>query len=144
MKQENYFGQNVDTVSKVLEQRGQMIDNPCQEGESLYRKFKETRQAPVKLAVALRGFFMETGTKSSQREEYGIYLRSRIRPTVEQLIAQEEVEKLECLYKLGWFETDKVDGFIAMAKKQQKVSALVWLLKLKAESVGFTDRDYKL
>lgn len=114
-----------------------------QEAERLYRTFQETRQEPLRLAAALRGFFRE-GIDPAQREAYGGYLRRRIRPAVEKLIEEDRVDRLEQLEELGWFDARQVDEYLRMARERGKISALVWLLELKWKKYGYHDKDFSL
>ena len=144
MEDKEKFQKNVEVVSKqppLKEQAG--VREPEEEAKSLYRKFLQTRQEPVRLAVALRGFFLPQ-TKEGEKEAYGRYLKSRIRPAMEALIDEDQVEKLEILESLGWLEDKNIDVFIRIARQGQKNAALVWLLHLKKEKYGFKDRDFSL
>lgn len=116
---------------------------PEREEERLYRTFRETKQEPLRLEAALRGFFLE-GVEPAQREDYGGYLRRRVRPAVEKLIEEDRADRLEQLEKLGWFDARQVDEYIRMAREREKVSALVWLLELKREKYGYHDKDFSL
>ena len=142
MEDKEKFQKNVEVVSKALkEQAG--VREPEEEAKSLYKKFTQTRQEPVRLAVALRGFFLPQ-TGEEEKEAYGRYLKSRIRPAVEALIDEDQVEKLEIIESLGWLEGKNIDVFIRIARQGQKNAALVWLLHLKKEKYGFKDRDFSL
>ena len=142
MEDKEKFQKNVEVVSKALkEQAG--VREPEEEAKSLYKKFTQTRQEPVRLAVALRGFFLPQ-TGEEEKEAYGRYLKNRIRPAVEALIDEDQVEKLEKIESLGWLEGKNIDVFIRIARQGQKNAALVWLLHLKKEKYGFKDRDFSL
>lgn len=114
--------------------------------EDLYKKFTESKQQKLRLEAALQGFFMESkdGVETAHREAYASYLKSRIRPAMEVLIREEETEKMEILTELGWFGKTELEQFIRSAREQSKLSALVWLLKLKQEKYGYEDRDFSL
>lgn len=56
MKDSEKFQMNVEVVSKALQEQAQTRE-PEEEARKLYKKFTATRQEPVRLAVALRGFF---------------------------------------------------------------------------------------
>ena len=143
MKEKNRLLLDVEVVNRALNSQLQGQDAHVQ-GQQLYKKFSETRQEPVKLAVALRGFFMETGVSSSEKETYGSYLKGRIRPAMEVLIEEENVEKMAMLEERGWFGQPQIEGFIKMAKERQKTSSLVWLLHLKNDKYGYSDYDFSL
>ncbi len=104
-----------------------------------YQKFQESKQAAVKLDIALEDFFREEET---HREVYGQYLRQRIRPAVEELIRREDLEKLEQLNQLGWLPP--VDDFLKLAAREKKNAAFVWLLRLKQEKYGFCEESFSL
>lgn len=142
MEEKEKFQRNVEVVSKALkEQAG--IRSPEEEAKSLYKKFTGTRQEPVRLAVALRGFFLPRAGEE-EKEAYGKYLKGRIRPAVEALIEEDQAEKLEILESLGWLDGTNIDVFIRIARQRQKNAVLVWLLHLKKEKYGFKDRDFSL
>ena len=104
---------------------------------------KSGNQEEVRLALALEGFFLED-TLQAQKEEFGQYLRRRIRPTMEALIDKDDVEKMEQLKDLGWLEGIPVEGFLKSARNKKKQAAMVWLLHLKDEKYGYADRDFTL
>ena len=112
--EEDKFQRNVETVTKALKERS-AVSLPQQEALQLYQKFSQTRQEPVRLAVALRGFFLKE-TEQDQRDAYETYLRGRIRPAVEALIEEEDVEKMQILEELGCF------GFGRFSEKIGSVS----------------------
>ena len=108
-----------------------------------YEKFRESRHAAVKLEIALEEFFLEE-TPEKARKDYGDYLRLRIRPAVEELIAREDVEHLQALEDLGWIPHSQLDGFLGTAARLRKNAALVWLLGLKQATLGFPGEDFSL
>ena len=107
MKDSEKFQMNVEVVSKALQEQAQTRE-PEEEARKLYKKFTATRQEPVRLAVAPRGFFLPQA-EPEEREAYGKYLKGRIRPAVEAVIEEDGVEKLEKLEKLGWLEEKNLD-----------------------------------
>lgn len=130
---------DVARISQALERNAS-----GQEGDKLYQKFNGTTQEPVRLAVALRGFFLADGVTESQREVFGAYLKRRIRPTAEALIEAEALPQLQQLEALGWLDAALVDAFLQSAIRQRKTSVTVWLLQLKTQKYGFRDRDFTL
>lgn len=114
------------------------------EGVRLYEKFNGTTQEPVRLAVALRGFFLPHGVTDQQRQVFGAYLKRRIRPAVEALIELEDLDRLQRLEQLGWFNGPLVDSFLQTAIRQRKSAVIVWLLQRKAQLYGYPDRDLSL
>lgn len=140
--EEDKFQRNVETVTKALKERS-AVSLPQQEALQLYQKFSQTRQEPVRLAVALRGFFLKE-TEQDQRDAYETYLRGRIRPAVEALIEEEDVEKMQILEELGWFQTPHIEIFIRMAREKKKTASLVWLLQLKARRQAYEEKDFSL
>lgn len=140
--EEDKFQRNVETVTKALKERS-AVSLPQQEALQLYQKFSQTRQEPVRLAVALRGFFLKE-TEQDQRDAYGTYLRGRIRPAVEALIEEEDVEKMQILEELGWLQNPHIEIFIRMAREKKKTASLVWLLQLKARRQAYEEKDFSL
>lgn len=115
------------------------------EQEFLYEKFKSTGQEKVKLSLALEGFFDEKpGFMEDAKIAYSQYLRRRIRPAMELLIREENIRKMELLEKNNWFGRNELESFIRTARKEQKLESLVWLMKLKDDKYGYTDRDFTL
>ena len=71
MEDKEKFQKNVEVVSKALkEQAG--VREPEEEAKSLYKKFTQTRQEPVRLAVALRGFFFPRPGRRKKKPTAGI------------------------------------------------------------------------
>ena len=116
---------------------------PKSDLETLYETFRTTPQEPQRLTAALRGYFNDS-VPPSQRQEYGAYLRTRIRPTIAALMAGEDIDKLELLERQGWLEDNRLDGLIQLAREQNRTASLVWLLRLKAERGLYHDRDLTL
>ena len=79
------FQKDVEVAATALEMRAENEDAK-EEAIHLYRKFGSTKQEPLRLAVALRGYFLEEGVEEEERAHYGAYLKKRIRPAVERLI----------------------------------------------------------
>lgn len=132
--------------------------------KTLYKKFSESKQEKLRLELALEGFFaeperMEKGDKDEEepdflrsdreewqkrREAYGKYLKMRIRPAMELLIRQSDLEKMEGLAKLGWIGEAELENCIQLAWKQENRVVLLWLLHYKNRAFGFKDREFLL
>lgn len=122
----------------------QTVQAPGPEAERLYRKFSQSRQEPVRLAAALRGFFLDEPVPEEQRAEYAAYLRRRIRPAVEALLEAEDVGRLERLEALGFLADVPLDGFLELACRRRQYAGLLWLLHLLNRRDGPRDRDLTL
>ena len=114
-----------------------------EEQSARYQKFKESRQEPLRLSIALEYFFDE-GLDTEAREAYQQYLHRRLRPASEALIDADDTVRLGELAEMGWFSQRQVDGLIELALRKKKTAALVWLLRWKGERYGFHDRDFSL
>ena len=68
------FQKDVEVAATALEMRAEKEDAK-EEAIHLYRKFGSTKQEPLRLAVALRGYFLEEGVEEEERAHYGAYLR---------------------------------------------------------------------
>lgn len=110
----------------------------------LYQKFQTTGQERIRLACALEGFFSEEDGKETEKSAYGQYLKRRIRPAMEALIREENVEKMELLEEQGWFGAAELDQFLAIARKEHRLESLVWLMKLKDSKYGYKDKTFEL
>ena len=77
-------------------------------------------------------------------EEYGYYLKRRIRPAVEMLIEADAVDKIEKLETQGWFGKKELESFIEIARRKKKTMALAFLMQLKDRKYGYEDRDFSL
>lgn len=142
MDEQEKFRMDVEIVSEALSRREGIKDSQAEEIQKLYEKFCSTGQEPVKLAIALRCYFMEQ--EETRRQAYGHYLRKRIRPAAEQLIEDEGVERLAYLEQQGWISEYLLEGFIKRARDRGKTASLVWLLHLKNEKYGYRDKDFSL
>lgn len=143
MDEEKRFREDVEVVSKALAKKGQS-ETPQTEGPKLYQKFRKTNRAAVRLAAALRGYFLEAGVSPEQRAEYEDYLKEQSGPAMEELIAEEAVEKMKILEQLGWFGGEQLEGFIQSARTRGKSASLLWLLHLKDKKYGYQDYDFTL
>lgn len=111
--------------------------------QKLYKTFKETKQEPLRLDSALKGFFLENA-EQTHKEEYLQYLKRRIRPAMEYLIKHDDIEKIQTLEKLGLFGEKELESFIQMARSQGKMISLMWFLQLKDRKYGYQDHDFSL
>ena len=64
------FQKDVEVAASALEMRAENEDAK-EEAFHLYRKFGSTKQEPLRLAVALRGYFLEEGVEEAERADYG-------------------------------------------------------------------------
>lgn len=135
--------------------------------EELYRKFKESKQEKLRLEIALQEFLKdgssdrETGTKEAGADmsvqgacfgegcqekwkEYGNYLKLRIRPAMEVLIRQGDVDKLEKLSGFGWIKEEQMEDFLRIAMQLDNRSVLLCLLHIKNRTFGFKDKEFLL
>ncbi len=110
--------------------------------DGTYREFLENPQPPVKLRNALEGYFSDPD--ASHHAAYGDYLRRRLRPAMEKLIAEDAAEKIEILLQQNWADAVQLEQFLQMAQKLKKPAALACLLQEKASRFGFRDRDFSL
>lgn len=111
------------------------------EWQENYRKFQSSKQEPLRLALALEGFFEPS---PEAREAYGQYLRRRLQPAVSALIDAGDIPRLSLLAEQGWFTARQTDDFIQLARAKKKTAVLVWLLRWKGERYGFRDKDFSL
>ena len=104
-----------------------------------YEKFRTSRQAAVKLDIAL-----SEGFRPGAPEAYGQYLRLRGGPAAEALIRQEDTQKLAIMAQNGWFPGDRIRELLALAVETGSHEALLWLLEWKKANGGFGLRDLSL
>lgn len=106
-----------------------------------YQKFVTSKQEPLRLSIALEGFFCDE-TDSEVRAAYGQYLRRRLQPAAAALIAADDTDRLA--YLAEWFTVKQLNDLIRLAGEKRKTAALVWLLRWKGERYGFQDKDFSL
>ena len=70
MKNNEKFQTDVEMVPKALRDQAQTRE-PEEEAIGLYRKFTTTKQEPVRLAAALRGFFLPEA-EDQEKEASGL------------------------------------------------------------------------
>jgi len=109
--------------------------------EERYLKFTQSRQEPLRLAIALQDYFLPVCSPEA-RQAYEAYLRRRIRPAASELVRAEEIDKLEQI--APWLSKELVEELLRMAAKEQRTAALVWLLRLKQEAYGFQAPEFPL
>ena len=119
-------------------------DAPEEEAARVWKKFSETRQEPVKMAMALWGYFLKEGISVQQRQEMAAYLKPRVRNAVEALIEEDEPEKIAVLEQAGWFGEKELDDFIRTSRERQKLQALVYLMKEKDAHYGYREEMLEL
>ena len=77
-----------------------------------YEKFRETKQAALKLRIALEEYFREEADTGSppreteeetakERQDYEAYLRRRVRPAAEELMEQNRIEVILQMEEMG-------------------------------------------
>ena len=137
------FQKDVEVAASALEMRAENED-AREEAIHLYRKFGSTKQEPLRLAVALRGYFLEEGVEEAERADYGAYLKKRIRPAVERLILEDDWEKIGKLYENEWFGEQELEVFLKLAEEWRRPAALMGLLHLKKEKYGFKEKKFEL
>ena len=113
------------------------------EQKGLHEKFSSTAQERIRLSCALEGFFEENISKSV-KADYGNYLKRRIRPAMENLLLEENIPKMEILEQQGWFGRKELDSFIQIAREQERLESLVWLMLLKDQKYGYDEPDFTL
>ena len=103
-------------------------------------KFRDSKQAAVKLQLALEGFSQECPCP----EDYLTYLLMRIRPAMESCILKEDTRLLDRMADLGWMDGLGLDDLIRTASDHRKNAALIWLLRRKQDTSGFCRPDFTL
>ena len=103
-------------------------------GDALYQKFMSSRQAPVRLELALSGFFQPDGYTDKQHRDFGDYLR----------LQRDALDKLQVLEELSWMDASVIEDCMDYAIRNQKTQAFIWLLERKTRKYGFHDRSFDL
>ena len=114
MREKSRYQMNVSVVTESLRMRAGK-DDPEEEAARVWKKFSETRQEPVKMAMALWGYFLKEGISVQQRLE-----------------------------QAGWFGEKELDDFIRTARERQKLQALVYLMKEKDAHYGYREEMLEL
>lgn len=134
---------NSEESAVVRIYRSQEHTPSMRDGDKLYQKFQTSKQEAIRLAVALRGFFLMPDLCESQREAYAAYLKRRIRPAAEALIEMNLLKHLMQMEEMGWLDANLTDLFLQKAISQRKSAMIVWLMQLKAQKYGYNDRDFR-
>ncbi len=111
--------------------------------DNRYQKFTTSKQEPLRLSIALEGFFQDE-TDDEARIAYGQYLHRRLQPAAAALIEADDTARLSQLAAQGWFTAKQTDELIRLAREKRKTAALVWLLRWKGAQYGFPDKDFSL
>lgn len=111
--------------------------------DNRYQKFTTSKQEPLRLSIALEGFFQDE-TDDEARTAYGQYLHRRLQPAATALIEADDTVRLACFAAQGWFTAKQTDELIRLAREKRKTAALVWLLRWKGAQYGFPDKDFSL
>lgn len=109
--------------------------------EAIYQKFLSSQQATVRLTLALDGFFAEEGFTPQQQQAFADYLKLRIRPALQSMIVQEDIDRIQRVDTLGWLSASVVEEGLSYAIAQKKTQSFLCLLKSKAKNYGFPDRN---
>lgn len=109
------------------------------EAEKLRHKFRSTSGETVRLAVALRGFFLSDGG-----EDYALWLKEHVRSAGEALVELGDWEKLTEFERRGWLDAELVEDLLRLAIRQRCSGMIVWLFRLKEQKYGYPDRDFRL
>lgn len=114
--------------------------------EQNYQKFRTTKQETLRLQAALAGFFEEekAGITAERKGEYAAYLKKRIRPALQALLKENRINEMEKLQKLGWFGAEILEELIVKAQEEGRFSAVIRLMRVKAEKYGYKDRDFEI
>ena len=114
--------------------------------EQNYQKFRTTKQETLRLQAALAGFFEEekAGITAERKGEYAAYLKKRIRPALQALLKENRIDEMEKLQKLGWFGAEILEELIVKAQEEGRLSAVIRLMRVKAEKSGYKDRDFEI
>lgn len=111
-------------------------------GEALLQKFCTASRENVRLAAALRGYYIPGCAGEAEKEQYLAYLCRRVRPTVQALMEENRVLELEDFEEKAGFTADMVDEFLQKAMELDRPEVIVWLLRRKQQRYGFRDRDF--
>lgn len=99
--------------------------------EKWKKRFLETKQPPQKLRIALEHYDKEEG---EWKERLGSYLRHRVRPAADLLIAENAVDMYRSLLGSGWITETMIDEMIVKAGKAHRTEITAMLLEQKRSS----------
>lgn len=129
------IGKGMEEIQEVSELRA----------EQNYQKFRTTKQEPLRLQAALTGFFEEEAyVTAKQKEAYAAYLKKRIRPALQTLLKENRMDEIKKLNEMGWFGAEILEELIVRAQEEGRLSAVIWLMRIKAEKYGYRDRDFEI
>lgn len=105
--------------------------------EELFRRFQESQQPPVKLALAIEGYFHRKSRLPEAAKAYREYLGRRTLPAAQSLIAREDTAGLAALAAEGLVTKPMLEELLRYANDRRKPESLVWLLKEKERRYGY-------
>ena len=108
-----------------------------------YQRFLSSRQESVRLSIALDEFF-SSDLDMEMREAYAVYLKKRLGPTVSELVLREDLHALETLRSMGWLDIHRVEDALAHARRNKRISSLIWLLQIKNMDYEYHDKTFPL
>ena len=108
-----------------------------------FAKFKESKQAAVKLDLALRLAFCRD-LPQDQLEVLQSYLRQRIRPAAALCAERQDLELLNLMDSLGWLHGVDLEDCLQQAAQDRNLEAYFWLLERKQRETGFPEPDFSL
>ena len=111
--------------------------------EQRFQKFRESRQAAVRLSIAGEDY-LEPDLPEEYREAYTAYLKQRLIPAAEMFVRNEDTERLEGLWCLQNFSAAMLEQLLSLSAREHRNASYVWLLQKKQESFGFSPRDFSL
>lgn len=101
-------------------------------------------QHMAKLQEAIQGYFFAAETNREKYVEYEKYLKLRVRPLMEKLIEEEDIDTIEAVAEKMWFGQAQLENFLKYAGEKHCISSLAWLLNWKKKMYGFSDKDFSL
>ena len=130
-------------IGKVM---GEIQEAAATRAEQNYQKFRTTKQETLRLQAALAGFFEVEKARitAERRGEYAVYLKKRIRPALQALLKENRIDEIEYLNEMGWFGAEILEELIVKAQEEGRLSAVIRLMRVKAEKYGYKDRDFEI
>lgn len=111
--------------------------------EGILEQYRGAAREQVKLPLAVRAYFSGEANQEQTRE-LERYLKSRVRPMMALLLREGDLPRLEALARVGWLNPGLIEDGLDMAMELKSTEGFVWLLRWKAEHVGFADREFPL